>query len=137
MNYYAVVFLLHPPDLLRREPLFEGTNVCNSQENRVRTRCTAIANHYAIVKSLRRASLLRRSIFSTAGSFRLGIFLWWFRALLFEVHSVVLHFVLCILSSSGIASYHWIEKYYIINSETILDVNNHITFSKTNFKQLM
>ena len=68
MNYY-VVFLLRPPDLLRREPLFEGTNVCNSQENGVRTRRAAIVNHYAIVDLLRRANLLRRSIFSTAGSF--------------------------------------------------------------------
>ena len=69
MNYYAVVFLLRPPNLLRREPLFEGTNDCNSQENGVRTRRAAIANHYAIVNLLRRANLLRRSIFSTAGSF--------------------------------------------------------------------
>ena len=29
MNYYAVVFLLRPPDLLCRESLFEGTNDCN------------------------------------------------------------------------------------------------------------
>ena len=69
MNYYAVVFLLRPPDLLRREPLFEGTDVCNSQENGVRTRRAAIVNHYAIVNLLRLANLLRRSIFSTAGSF--------------------------------------------------------------------
>ena len=69
VNYYAVVFLLRPPDLLRREPLFEGMNVCNSQENGVRTRCAAIVNHYAIVNLLRQANLLRRSIFSTAGSF--------------------------------------------------------------------
>ena len=69
MNYYAVVFLLCPPDLLRREPLFEGINVCNSQESGVRTRCAAIVNHYAIVNLLCRANLLRRSIFSTAGSF--------------------------------------------------------------------
>ena len=63
------MFLLRPPDLLRREPLFEGTNVCNSQENCVRTPCAAIVNHYAIVNLLHRANLLRRSIFSTAGSF--------------------------------------------------------------------
>ena len=69
MNYYAVVFLLRPPDLLRHEPLFEGTNVCNSQEDCVCTPCAAIVNHYAIVDLLRRANLLRRSIFSTAGSF--------------------------------------------------------------------
>ena len=60
--------LLRPPVLLRREPLFEGTNVCNSQESGVRTRCAAVVNHYAIVNLLRRANLLRRSIFSTAGS---------------------------------------------------------------------
>ena len=69
MNYDAVVFLLCPPDLLRREPLFDGTNVCNSQENGVRTRCAAVVNHYAIVNLLRRANSLRRSVFSTAGSF--------------------------------------------------------------------
>ena len=63
------VFTTPPPDLLRREPLFEGTNVCNSQENGVCTRCAAIVNHYGIVNLLRRANLLRRSIFSTAGSF--------------------------------------------------------------------
>ena len=33
----------------------------------------AIVNHYAIVNLLRRANLLRRSIFSTAGSFGYGI----------------------------------------------------------------
>ena len=70
VNYYAVVFLLRPPDLLRREPLSEGTNVCNSQENCVRTPCAAIVKSlYAIVNLLRRANLLRRSLFSTAGSF--------------------------------------------------------------------
>ena len=69
MNYYSVVFLLRPPYLLRREPLFDGRNVCNSQENGVGTRRAAIVNHYAIVNLLRRANLLRRSIFSTAGSF--------------------------------------------------------------------
>ena len=72
MNYYAVVFLLRPPDLLRREPLFDGTNVCNSQENGIGTRCAAIVNHHAIVNLLRRANLLRRTIFSTAGSFGLA-----------------------------------------------------------------
>ena len=29
-------------------------------------------------------------------------------------------------------TYHLTENYYIINSETILDVNNYITFSKMN-----
>ena len=32
VNYYAVVFLLRPPNLLRRGPFFERKNVCNSQE---------------------------------------------------------------------------------------------------------
>ena len=36
VNYYAVVFLLRPPDLLRRGPFSERENVCNSQENGVR-----------------------------------------------------------------------------------------------------
>ena len=58
-----------PPDLPRCEPFFERKNVCNSQENGVRTRCAAIAIHYAIVNLLRRVNLLQRSIFSTAGSF--------------------------------------------------------------------
>ena len=75
------VFLLRPPDLLRCEPFFERKNVCNSQENGVRTRYAAIVNHYATVNLLRRVSLLRRSIFSTAGSFGILIprkhcFLW-------------------------------------------------------------
>ena len=35
VNYYAVVFLLRPPDLLRRRPFSEMENVCNSQENGV------------------------------------------------------------------------------------------------------
>ena len=33
--------------------------------------------------------------------------------------------------------YHWTEDYYIINSETILDADDYITFSKIHFKQLM
>ena len=53
VNYYAVVFLLRPPDLLRRGPFSERENVCNSQENGVRTRCAAIVNHRAILKILR------------------------------------------------------------------------------------
>ena len=72
MNYYAVVFLLHPPDLLRCEPCFERRNVCNSQENGVCTRCATIVNHSVIPKLLRRVNLLRRSIFSTAGSLGLS-----------------------------------------------------------------
>ena len=38
----------------------------------MRTPCAAIVNHYAVVSLLRRANLLRRSIFSTAGSFGRG-----------------------------------------------------------------
>ena len=50
VNYYAVVFLLRPPYLLRRGPFFERKKVFNSQENGVRTRCAAIVDHSAIVK---------------------------------------------------------------------------------------
>ena len=59
VNYYAVVLLLRPPDLLRRGPFLERENVCNSQENDVRTRCAAIVNHRAVVKILRVVHLLR------------------------------------------------------------------------------
>ena len=59
VNYYAVVFSLRPPNLLRRGPFFERKNVCNSQENGVRTRRAAIVNHPAILKVLRVVNLLR------------------------------------------------------------------------------
>ena len=59
VNYYSVVFLLRPPDLLHRPPFPESENVCNSQENGVPTRCAAIVNHSAIVKRLRVVNLLR------------------------------------------------------------------------------
>ena len=59
MNYYAVVFLLRPPNLLRRGPFVERKNVCNSQKNGVRTRCAAIVNHPAILKILHALNLLR------------------------------------------------------------------------------
>ena len=59
VNYYAVVILLRPPNFLRREPFFERNNVCNSQENGVRGRCTAIVNHPAVLKILRIVNLLR------------------------------------------------------------------------------
>ena len=65
VNYYAVVFLLSPPYLLRREPLFERRN----QENSVSARGVAIANHCAIVNLVRVGNLLRRSLFNAAGSF--------------------------------------------------------------------
>ena len=59
MNYYAVVFLLRAPNLLRRRPFFERENVCNSQENGVRARRAAIVNHPAVLKILRVVNLLR------------------------------------------------------------------------------
>ena len=57
-NYYAVVFLLRPPNLLRRGPFLEKKHVCNSQENGVRTSCAAIVNHPAVLKILRIVNLL-------------------------------------------------------------------------------
>ena len=57
VNYYAVVFLLCLPNLLRCEPLSEGKNACKTQEKCVSAGVVAIVNS------------LRRSIFSTAGSF--------------------------------------------------------------------
>ena len=59
VNYYAIVFLLRPPNLLRRGPFLERENVCNSQENGVRTRHAAIVNHPAVLKILRVVNLLR------------------------------------------------------------------------------
>ena len=59
MNYYAVVFLLRPPNLVRRGPFCQRKNVCNSQENGVRTRRPAIVNHPAVLKILRVVNLLR------------------------------------------------------------------------------
>ena len=59
VNYYAVVFLLRPPNLVRRGPFSERKNVCNSQENGVRTRCAVIVNHPAVLKILRVVNLLR------------------------------------------------------------------------------
>ena len=53
------MFLLRPPDLLRCGPFSERENVCNSQENGVRTRYAAIVNHRALVKILRVVNLLR------------------------------------------------------------------------------
>ena len=69
VNYYAVVFLLRPPNLLRRGPFFEGKNVCNSQENGVHTRCAAIVSHLAVLKILRVVNLLRVVFFVRRGSF--------------------------------------------------------------------
>ena len=58
VNYYAVVLLLRPPNLVRRGPFFERKNVCNSQENGVRTRCATTVNHPAVLKILRVVHLL-------------------------------------------------------------------------------
>ena len=69
MNDYAVVFLLRPPYLLRREAFFERKHAYQTKENGVRTGCAAIVNHCVIVNLLRRVNLLRHSIFSMAGSF--------------------------------------------------------------------
>ena len=66
MNYYAVVFLLRPPNLLRRGP-FLRKNVCNSQEDGVRTRCAAIVNQPAVLKILRVVNLLRVVFFVRRG----------------------------------------------------------------------
>ena len=59
MNYYAVLFLLRPPNLVRRGPFLVRKNVCNSQETGVRTRRAAIVNHPAVLKILRVVNLLR------------------------------------------------------------------------------
>ena len=59
VNYYTVVFLLRPPNLVRHGPFLERTHVCNSQENGARTRRTAIVNHPAVLKVLRVVNLLR------------------------------------------------------------------------------
>ena len=69
VNYYAVVFLLRAPNLLRRRPFFERENVCNSQENGVRARCAAIVNHPAVLKILRVVNLLRVLFLVRRGSF--------------------------------------------------------------------
>ena len=71
VNYYTVVFVTTPPQMYYAVSASLRGNVCNSQENGVRTLCAAIVNHYALVNFLRRANFkfLRRSLFSTAGSF--------------------------------------------------------------------
>ena len=46
------MFSLRPPNLLRRGPFWKRNDVCNSQENRVRTSCAAIVNHPAVLKIL-------------------------------------------------------------------------------------
>ena len=61
------MFLLRPPYSLRHGPSLERKNICNSQENGVCTRCTAIVNHSAIVNSLRVVNLLRVAFFVRKG----------------------------------------------------------------------
>ena len=67
VNYYAVVFLLRPPNLLRRGPFSERENVCNSQENGVRTRCGRDSKSQGDSENTTRSKFTTRSIFSTAG----------------------------------------------------------------------
>ena len=59
VNYYAVLFSLRPPNLVRRGPFLVRKNVCNSQETGVRTRRAAIVNHPAVLRILRVVNLLR------------------------------------------------------------------------------
>ena len=61
--------LLRPPYLLRCETLFEGKNAWKTEGNSVSAGWVAIVNHYAVANLLRIVYLLRRSIFSMAGSF--------------------------------------------------------------------
>ena len=70
VNYYAVVFLLRPPDLLRRGPFSERENVCNSQGKWCPHKVLRDSKSQRRTKNLPRVvNLLRRCIFSTAGSF--------------------------------------------------------------------
>ena len=66
MNYYAVLCLLRPPDLLRCEPRFQGENACKTQENCV----SAGGGRHS--KSLCHSKLTTPSKFTTAGSFGYG-----------------------------------------------------------------
>ena len=65
LNYYAVVFLLRPPHLLRCGPFCERQNVRNSQENGVRTRCAAIVNQSVTECGSKFTTQSRRSISCT------------------------------------------------------------------------
>ena len=63
------VFTTRPRFTTPWTPLWVGKNACKTQENRVSAgRGFAIANHCAIANLLRTINLLRRSLFSTAGS---------------------------------------------------------------------
>ena len=53
------MFLLRPPNLVRRGPFLVRKHVCNSQETGVRTRRAAIVNHPAVLNILRVVNLLR------------------------------------------------------------------------------
>ena len=73
MNYYAVVFSLRPPNLLRHGPLLERENVCNFQEwcpHKTRRDSKSPRR----TKNTTRSKFTTRSIFSTAGSFGCGNF---------------------------------------------------------------
>ena len=62
------MFLLHPPDLLRRRPFSERENACNSQKwcpHKVRRD----SKSHGGSKNTTRSKFTTRSIFSTAGSF--------------------------------------------------------------------
>ena len=69
MNYYAVVFLLRPPDLLRRGRFSERENVCNSQEIGCPHKVRRDSKSQGDSKNTTRSKFTMRSIFSTAGSF--------------------------------------------------------------------
>ena len=69
VNYYAVVFLLRPPDLLRRGPFSERENVCNSQEKWCPHKVRRDSKSQGDCKNTTRSKFTTRSIFSTVGSF--------------------------------------------------------------------
>ena len=58
VNYYAVVFSLRPPDLLRPGRVLQRQNACKNQEKGVCPGVPAIVNHSAIVNSLQIVNLL-------------------------------------------------------------------------------
>ena len=69
VNYYAVVFLLRPPDLLRRGPFLERENVCNSPGKGCPHKVRRDSKSQGDSKNTTRSKFTTRSIFSTAGSF--------------------------------------------------------------------
>ena len=80
MNYYAVVFLLRPPDLLRRGPLFEAKNACKTQGYCVSAGVVAVVNPCAIVNLLPLGRLDyncdSKTINSVSASVILGKWIW-------------------------------------------------------------